>query len=82
MIGLGLGLVFIGYSLTYYGVTQLRGGNWGLLDLVVPGRWDKAQATPVDSSYVSASDAGKSTGAAPANAAAGITPSTRPARAQ
>ena len=51
MIGLGLGLVFIGYSLTYYGVTQLRGGNWGLLDLVVPGRWDKAQATPVDSSF-------------------------------
>lgn len=50
MIGLGLGLVFIGYSLTYYGVSQLRGGNWGLLDLVVPGRWDKAQTIPVDSS--------------------------------
>ena len=51
MIGLGLGLTFIGYSLTYYGLTQLRGGNWGLLDLVVPGRWSKAQSTPVDSSF-------------------------------
>jgi hypothetical protein len=49
MIGLGLGLTFIGYSLTYYGLTQLRGGNWGLLDLVVPGRWAKAQSTPTDS---------------------------------
>lgn len=49
VIGLGLGLVFIGYSLTYYGVSQLRGGNWGLLDLVVPARWDKAQTIPVDS---------------------------------
>jgi len=77
MIGLGLGLTFIGYSLTYYGVTQLRGGNWGLLDLVVPGRWAKAQSTPVDSSFTKASDALPSAaGAVP------VTPSTRPARAQ
>jgi len=82
MIGLGLGTIFIGYSLTYYGISQLRGGNWGLLDLVVPGRWAKAQSTPVDSSYTSAGDAGQSTGAGKAGASAAMTPSTRPARAQ
>ena len=79
MIGLGLGLVFIGYSLTYYGVTQLRGGNWGLLDLVVPGRWDKAQATPVDSSFTKASDALPGDAAAAAGSPPN-TATTRPAR--
>ena len=62
MIVLGLGLTFVGYSLTYYGVSQLRGGNWGLLDLVVPGRWTKAEAIPTDSSF--------DTAAAPTNKAA------------
>jgi hypothetical protein len=62
MLVLGLGLTFVGYSLTYYGVSQLRGGNWGFLDLVVPGRWAKAEATPTDASFDAA--------AAPTNKAA------------
>ncbi len=37
---LGIGVVFMGYSLMYYGITQVRGGNWGLLDLVIPGKFD------------------------------------------
>jgi len=31
MAGIGLGITFIGYSLIYYGVSQINGGNWGLL---------------------------------------------------
>jgi hypothetical protein len=52
MAGIGLGITFVGYSLIYYGVSQIRGGNWGLLDLVIPGRWDKAAATPKDGQTV------------------------------
>ena len=54
MAGIGLGITFIGYSLIYYGVSQINGGNWGLLDLVIPGRWDKAAATPKDGQKLSA----------------------------
>ena len=36
---LGLLLMFFGYSVTYYGLTQLQGGNWGYMDLVLPSRW-------------------------------------------
>ena len=43
---LGLGVLFLGYSSTYYGLTQLRGMNYGFLDLVFPGRWLKAVANP------------------------------------
>lgn len=48
MLVVGLGVTFVGYSLAYYGMTQIQGGNWGLLDLVVPTRWPKAQNTPKD----------------------------------
>jgi hypothetical protein len=37
---LGIGVVFLGYSVLYYGITQVRGANWGLLDLVIPGKFD------------------------------------------
>lgn len=36
----GFGVVFLGYSLFYYGITQVRGHNFGLLDLVIPGKYD------------------------------------------
>ena len=39
MFTLGLSLTFVGYSVTYYGLTQIKGGNWGFLDLVLPTRW-------------------------------------------
>jgi hypothetical protein len=42
----GLGVLFAGYSISYYGVTQLRGQNFGFLDLVLPGRWLKIKQTP------------------------------------
>ncbi len=42
--GLGIGTIFVGYSLAYYGITQIQGGRWGLLDLVVPGRWTSAKS--------------------------------------
>ena len=48
MAGLGIGVAFLGYWVTYYGVTQVQGGNWGFLDLGIPSRWKKAQDTPRD----------------------------------
>ena len=33
-----MGVFFAGYSLAYYGYSQVNGGNWGLLDLLVPSR--------------------------------------------
>jgi len=39
MFVVGLGVTFIGYSVAYYGITQIQGGNWGYLDLVWPPRW-------------------------------------------
>lgn len=41
MVGLGVIVMFAGYSLAYYGLTQIRGGNWGLFDLVNPVAWAK-----------------------------------------
>lgn len=36
---IGYGVAFLGYSLLYYGLSQLQGGNWGYLDLVLASRW-------------------------------------------
>lgn len=58
MAGLGIGIAWFGYAVFYYGFTQLQGGNWGFLDLVVPGRWANAKNTPKDS------PGGQATGAA------------------
>lgn len=48
MAGVALAVMFLGYSAAYYGFTQVQGGNWGFLDLVVPGRWAAAMSTPKD----------------------------------
>ena len=42
---IGLSIIFVGYSVAYYGMTQLQGGNWGFWDLTIPTRWtvDKAK---------------------------------------
>lgn len=46
MAGIGIAVFWLGYSITYYGVTQVRGGNWGFFDLVLPSRWPaKADVT-------------------------------------
>ena len=48
MAGLGIFVAFAGYSVTYYGLTQIQGWNFGFLDLVIPGRWAKASGIPND----------------------------------
>lgn len=46
MAGLGLGVMFVGYSLLYYGVTQVRSQNYGFLDLVLPSKWQAIRLSP------------------------------------
>jgi hypothetical protein len=41
MPALGIGVAFLGYTLFYYGVTQVRGENYGFLDLLLPGKFSK-----------------------------------------
>jgi hypothetical protein len=38
--------MFVGYSVFYYGLTQIRGQNYGYLDLVLPGKWKTARLNP------------------------------------
>lgn len=45
MAGLGLGVAFVGYSVFYYGLTQVQSQNFGFLDLVLPTRWSKIVTT-------------------------------------
>jgi predicted dienelactone hydrolase len=45
---IGLGVLFAGYTVTYYGISQLRGQNLGFLDIVVPSRWLKLATGPRD----------------------------------
>lgn len=45
MIGLGVGVAFVGYSVFYYGLSQVQGQNLGFLDLVLPTRWAKIATT-------------------------------------
>jgi len=57
--GLGILVTWFGYSVLYYGVTQVQGGNWGYLDLIAPGRWTAAvAATPRDAPGGTATVAG------------------------
>lgn len=44
----GFGIAFAGYSLIYYGLTQVRGFNFGFLDLVIPGRFASVASNPRD----------------------------------
>ena len=46
MAGLGIGLFFGGYSLLYYGLSQVMGANYGFLDVIVPHLWAKAEKNP------------------------------------
>ena len=38
MFAVGLGTTWLGYSLFYYGLTQVQSGNWGYFDLILPSR--------------------------------------------
>jgi hypothetical protein len=44
--GVGIAVLWFGYSLVYYGYTQVTGGNWGYLDLVLPSRSANAVSNP------------------------------------
>jgi len=55
MLAVGLGVVFVGYSLTYYGISQLQGGNWGYWDLTIPNRWTAEKAALPKDGYISKS---------------------------
>lgn len=44
MIGLGIVITLTGYAVTYYGLTQLMGGNWTFAQLVIPSKWSPAVA--------------------------------------
>lgn len=46
MPAVALALMWLGYSVTYYGITQVRGNNYGLLDLMLPGRWSLVRQAP------------------------------------
>jgi hypothetical protein len=43
-VSIGIVTLFGGYSVTYYALSQLLGGNWGIMDLIMPGRWTKETA--------------------------------------
>jgi hypothetical protein len=71
----GFGVAFLGYSLFYYGLTQVRGQNYGLLDLVIPGRFAKAANNPPDSSATASADVTPTTTPTPSTAPASSAPS-------
>ncbi len=51
MLGLGIVVAFAGYTVFYYGLTQVQGGNWGLFDLAWPSYWTpEVAATQKDTS--------------------------------
>jgi hypothetical protein len=39
MAGIGVFVLWLGYSLAFYGTDQIRGGNNGLLSLMIPGKY-------------------------------------------
>ena len=38
MLLIGGGVLLSGYTLTYWGLSQISGGNWGLLDVLLPSK--------------------------------------------
>ena len=53
----GVGVLFVGYTVSYYGLSQLFGGNWGLFDLLLPSRWQNAKDIPRDKGAASTDSA-------------------------
>ena len=45
---IGLGVTWLGYSIFYYGFTQVQSGNFGFLDLVLPSRAADLGSIPRD----------------------------------
>lgn len=57
MMPVGLAITLAGYTLMYFGIESLRGPGVGLLDLIVPGRFQGG----ANASGVPAGSAGPST---------------------
>lgn len=55
MAGIGILIAWLGYGLGYYGVDQIRGGNNGLMSLLIPGKYSNQ---PNDSGGAAGSGAG------------------------
>jgi hypothetical protein len=51
MAGVSIGVVWLGYLLVYYGVTQVQGANFGILDLMLPSRASKLGTIPYDDGH-------------------------------
>lgn len=45
---IGFATLLLGYSVLYYGITQVQGGNWGYFDLLLPSRWPGKAQVPRD----------------------------------
>jgi len=71
----GFGIAFAGYSLLYYGLTQVRGFNFGLLDLVIPGRFAAVAGNPKDGGGYEGSPGSVGGPAVPQGNTAGAIPS-------
>jgi hypothetical protein len=56
MLGVGVFVVWVGYSLAFYGIDQIRGGNNGLLSLMIPGKYTN-QRTDAGSSQSAVAEA-------------------------
>lgn len=48
MLAVGTTAAWFGYSVFYYGLTQVQGGNWGYRDLVWPSLWALNKNVPRD----------------------------------
>jgi hypothetical protein len=70
MGGLGVFVVWMGYSLFYYGLDQVRGGNNGFLSLVTPGKY----TNQTNDSGVGGTNANTSTSAAASGTATAPAP--------
>jgi hypothetical protein len=66
----GIGFLWIGYSVLYYGYNRITGGNDKFLDLIYPGRYHAVTRDNGSGGASSGSNAGASTPKAAPKAAA------------
>ena len=85
MAGIGVLVAWLGYSLAYFGIDQIRGGNNGLLSLMIPGKYtnqpnDSGVSTPgtpiASSNTVNAGNPGNANPISSTSAPKGAPPGT------
>lgn len=72
MAGLGLGIVFVGYWVLYYGITQVKGDNYGFLDLGLPSRAPDLANIPSDPGSAGVTTPSAATSTVKSKEAAGV----------